>query len=234
MLNTLPSVIHSILFSPTFSQHFQTHLLRLINNSQRTENIPLPPNSKRHPFQNPCSSNSKLYLYPPLPPFIKQIIPREASRTGGNPSEPRRIPLPGVKLKRVNGGARSGWKRDGTKTMPGRNTRGGEEGWTTGGRRASPVARSRSRAYATPITRSICLMHSVKLHQSSRAYSFQTIRNHQPSSLLERISQCFLLLSLSLFPIFSLLSRVFPSTSLSDEGKYCCGRILCLSFKLFE
>ena len=124
MLNTLPSVIHSILFSPTFSQHFQTHLLRLINNSQRTENIPLPPNSKRHPFQNPCSSNSKLYLYPPLPPFIKQIIPREASRTGGNPSEPRRIPLPGVKLKRVNGGARSGWKRDGTKTMPGRNTRG--------------------------------------------------------------------------------------------------------------
>lgn len=49
LLNTLPSVIHSILFSPTFSQHFQTHLLRLINNSQRTEHSS-PPKFQKTPF----------------------------------------------------------------------------------------------------------------------------------------------------------------------------------------
>lgn len=45
LLNTLPSVIHSILFS----QHFQTHLLRLINNSQRTEHSS-PPKFQKTPF----------------------------------------------------------------------------------------------------------------------------------------------------------------------------------------
>lgn len=49
LLNTLPSVIYSILFSPTFSQHFQTHLLRLINNSQRTEHSS-PPKFQKTPF----------------------------------------------------------------------------------------------------------------------------------------------------------------------------------------
>lgn len=77
--------------------------------------------------------------------------------------------------------------------------------------------------YATPITRSICLMHSVKLHRLLLArHSFQTIRNHQPSSLslslssLLRIFQCFLLFVAS-SPFLS--RNVFPST-------LCRGQVL--------
>lgn len=100
------------------------------------------------------------------------------------------------------------WRGRATRTMPGRNT--------TGGRRSS-------RAYATPITRSIYLMHSVKLHRLLLArHSFQTIRNHQPSSLslslssLLRIFQCFLLFVAS-SPFLS--RNVFPST-------LCRGQVL--------
>lgn len=101
-----------------------------------------------------------------------------------------------------------------------------------GGRQVGPalfslVARSRSRAYATPITRSICLMHSVKLHQSSS--SFFPDNKEPPTELsspakrilLLQISQCFLLFvapplffRATSFPIRGLLPfiAVFPST----------------------